>query len=251
MLNNLVLLRWMNKAEIIATLKKDLQSIQGLRQVNSNMLDEALWFFKDAFPAGKIPLACVHEFQAFNAEDMAASRGFISAVLSNLVLENNIAVWISHQQDHFPSALSKFSLSPDRFLFVRHSNEKELLWVAEEFLKYNQLTALVAEFKKLDFTASRRFQLAVEKSKVTAFILRTDAGKITNHSCVSRWQVKSIPSLTNNDLPGIGYPAWEVALLKMRNGKPLTLEVECRNGKLHLLKQQQAMLIHPHKKATG
>lgn len=250
MLNNLVLLWWMNKAEIISTLRKDLQTLQGLRRVNNNRLDEALWFFKEAFPNGQFPLGCVHEFQAFNPEDMAASRGFISSILSNLLQEKNIAVWISSQRDHFPAALSKFALSPDLFLFVKHNNEKELLWVAEEFLKYDQLTALVAEFRNVDFTASRRFQLAVEKTRATAFVLRTDAAKINNNASVSRWQVKSIPS-DNHDLPGVGFPAWEVSLQKMRSGKPLSVELECRNGKLHLLQQQEIRVIHARKKATG
>lgn len=250
MLNNLVLLPVMNKAEIITTLKKELQTFQGLRRTNNNLLDEALWFFKDAFPNGQFPLGCMHEFLAFNPEDMAASRGFISSILSNLLKAKNIAVWISSQRDHFPSALSKFALSPDLLLFVKHNNEKELLWVAEEFLKYDQLSALVAEFKNVDFTASRRFQLAVEKTKATAFILRTDATKLTNNASVSRWLVKSIPS-NNNDLPGIGFPSWEVSIQKMRSGKPFTVEVECRNGKLHLLSQQKTIVIPSLKKATG
>ena len=206
----------MNRSETIAALRKQLMPLQGFGQINNDKLSNALWFFKDAFPNGQFPLGCVHEFQAFSPEDMAASRGFISSILSHLLHEKNIVAWISNRQDHFPSALSKFAISPDQFLFIRHSNEKELLWVAEEFLKYDQLSALVAEFKSLDFTASRRFQLAVEKSKVTAFVLRTDSSKITNNSSVSRWQVKSIPS-SGNDLPGVGFPAWEVALQKIRN----------------------------------
>ncbi|RYF91424.1 MAG: Error-prone repair protein ImuA [Chitinophagaceae bacterium] len=240
----------MNRAAIISALKKDLQTLQGLHRVHNHALDEALWFFKAAFPAGQFPLGCVHEFQAFTAEDMAASRGFISSILSHLLQDKNMAVWISRQQDHCPPALPAFSISPDRFLFVRHHNEKELLWVAEEFLKYEQLTALVAEFSHLDFTASRRFQLAVEKSKVTAFVLRTDAGKITNNASVSRWQVKSIPS-AKTGLPGVGFPAWEVALLKMRNGKPLTVSLEYRNGRLQLLQQAQTIVIASPEKATG
>lgn len=241
----------MNKADIISRLRKEISPLEGMAPVSAENLDKALWFFKDAFPNGKFPLGCVHEFLAFNAEDMAASRGFISSVLSQLLSDKKLAVWISSKQNHFPSALRKFAVSPDHFLFVKHHNEKELLWVAEEFLKYNQLSALVAELRSLDFTASRRFQLAVEKSKVTAFVLRTDASKVMANSSVSRWHVSSIPSANYNDLPGITFPAWHVELQKIRNGKPASFDIEYRNGELALVTPPLSIVIHSPQKATG
>lgn len=241
----------MNKAETILKLRKDISSFEGMHALNSDSLDKALWFFRDAFPNGKFPLGCVHEFLAFNPEDMSASRGFISSILSQLLSEKKMAVWISNKQNHFPAALRKFALSPEQLLFVVHNNEKELLWVAEEFLKYNQLSALVAEFRSLDFTTSRRFQLAVEKSKVTAFVLRTDASKIVSNSSVSRWQVKSIPSGSYNDLPGISFPSWNVELQRMRNGKAFSIDIECRSGILSPANQPAAIIIQSPQKAVG
>lgn len=239
----------MTKSETISRLKKELLSFKGNCFESSEKLNNSLWFLKDAFPREKFPLGCVHEFLAFNNEDIAATRGFISTLLSNLIDEKNYAVWINRNNDHYPSALPSFSLSPQNCLFIRHYNEKELLWVTEEFLKHEQLTALVAEIRSLDFTTSRRFQLAVEKSKATAFILRTDEKKLGNNTCVSRWQVKSIPS--NPEYPGIGFPCWQVDLQRMRNGKPITIELECINGKLQILHQQAAVHIHIPKKVAG
>jgi protein ImuA len=223
--------------------------LQGISHETSTTLNNSLWFLKDAFPHGSFPLGAVHEFLAFNPEDKAASLGFISSVLSNLINNENICIWISPNKDYFPSALPAFSLCPDNCFFIRHHNEKELLWVTEEFLKYDQITAVVVEINSLDFTTSRRFQLAVEKSKVTAFVLRTDHKKICNNACVSRWQVKSIPS--HPAFPGVGFPCWEINLQRMRNGKPYTLELECIHGKLQLLTPSPAIAIHHSKKAAG
>src|SRR4029078_4613727 len=87
-----------------------------------------------------------------------------------------------------------------------------------------------------DFTTSRRFQLAVEESRVTGFILRTKES-INTTACVTRWKIKHISSRTENDIPGVGFPAWEVALVKVRNGKPGNWQLEWRGGKLKTVKK--------------
>jgi protein ImuA len=239
-----------NKAEIISTLKREIQPMQGLSKATEPSLDAALWFLKDALPAGKFPLGCSHEFLAFHPEDMAATRGFICSLLSHIIKGEKIGVWISGSRDHFPTALHKFSVSPDQFFFIRHHNEKELWWVAEEFLKYEQLSVVVVELRALDFTVSRRFQLAVEKSQVTAFVLRTDEKNIRPNTCVARWQIKSIPSYNEAGLPGVGFPCWQVELQRIRNGKPALVELQYRHGKLTLLNAGSTLQILSPKKAV-
>jgi protein ImuA len=90
----------------------------------------------------------------------------------------------------------------------------------EEALKCPALSAVVGEIRDLDFTASRRLQLAVERSCVTGFVIRKNLSTINTTACVSRWRITSLPGATDDDMPGVGFPVWKIELLRMRNGQP-------------------------------
>jgi protein ImuA len=96
----------------------------------------------------------------------------------------------------------------------------------EEALKCDGLAAVVAEIQELSFIASRRLQLAVEKSLVTGFILRRNPRNINTTACVTRWKIKPIQSESVDGLPGVGFPRWNVELLKARNGKGGSWQIE-------------------------
>ncbi|WP_148233512.1 ImuA family protein [Pseudopedobacter saltans] len=91
----------------------------------------------------------------------------------------------------------------------------------EEALKCKGLAAVVAELQELSFSQSRRLQLAVESSRVSGFVLRRDTRKINTTACVARWRISPQPSLLlEKGLPGVGFPQWQVELLKVKNGQP-------------------------------
>lgn len=217
-----------SKADIIAQLQKDLLPLQGLKHVaNNHTIDTGLGPINYAFPNGVFPLGAIHEFIA---EDIAATSGFVAGILSVLMQNGSICLWISPYRTLFPPALHSFGISPDKIIFIDLQKENDLLWSVEEALKCNGLAAVVGEIKELSFTASRRLQLAVEQSRVTGFILRAKANNTT--ACVTRWNITSLPSELNEDMPGVGFPRWSIQLLKVRNGKPGSWQVEWVNGKL-------------------
>jgi protein ImuA len=150
-------------------------------------------------------------------------------------------MWIGTSRKIFPPALKAFGIEPDQFIFVDLQKEKDVMWAMDEALKCDALTAVVAEMQDLSFTESRRLQLAVERSKVTGFVLRTNPKKISTTACVSRWKIT--PALTESidGLPGIGFPQWKVELLRMRNGKPGTWNMRWENGKFKVIEQAQAI----------
>lgn len=121
--------------------------------------------------------------------------------------------------------------------------EKDRLWTLEEALKCESLGSVIAEINELNFTESRRLQLAVEKSRVTAFIIRYRPKNMTT-SCVTRWNVRPLPT-QKTKLPGIGFPGWRVELLKVRNGKTGNWQMEWKKEKFHLVQQA------PFLSATG
>ncbi|MEQ8423716.1 MAG: Error-prone repair protein ImuA, partial [Cyclobacteriaceae bacterium] len=163
------------------------------------------------------------------------SVGFLSGLLSSLIGNNKAGVWISSQRSVFPPALKTFGLEPDRVLFVDLPREKDVQWAMEEALKCSAITVAVAEMRDISFTASRRLQLAVEESKVTGFILRTNSKKPTTTACVSRWRITPLPSETLGDLPGMGFPRWKVELLRIRNGRPGSWNVEWRGDRFAII----------------
>jgi len=94
---------------------------------------------------------------------------------------------------------------------------------------------VIGEIPELNFTFSRRFQLAVEQSRVTGFIIRNNPRKLDITACISRWQVSSLPSAPDNNMPGVGFPRWNVELLKVRNGKPGSWQLEYAGGNFRYL----------------
>lgn len=218
------------KTEILEKLQADILRLQGLRRKESG-IDLGLHQLTDAFPEGTLPIAAVHEFLAASTEDLACTRGFVSGLLGNLMGNNGTAVWISHSETVFPPGLINFGIQPHRIIFINVTKTKDILWVLEEALKCESLSAVVGEISELEFIESRRLQLAVEKSSVTGFVLRNSNRKVSTTACVSRWKISSMPSESIDDLPGIGFPAWKVELLRIRNGRPGVWNLSWKNGK--------------------
>jgi protein ImuA len=215
------------KKDIISQLKKDILLWEGFKVPIAGADDSfGLGPIEAAFPNGIFPVGAVHEFLTTEPEHAAATSGFIGGILAQLMRTNGVCLWISKARTVFPPALKVFGVPPERVIFIDLQREKDLLWATEEALKCDGLAAVIAELPGINFTQSRRLQLAVESSKVTGFVLRTDAKKLSTTACVSRWQITHLPSELEDGLPGVGFPRWQVELLKVRNGNPGCWKVE-------------------------
>lgn len=120
----------------------------------------------------------------------------------------------------------------------------------EEALKCEGLAAVIAEISELGFTASRRLQLAVEESQVTGFILRRNPRLLNTTACITRWEITAAPSTTENNMPGVGFPKWNVELLKVRNGKPGKWQIEFTAGKFRHI-SKIVIIPQEEKRKTG
>jgi protein ImuA len=161
------------------------------------------------------------------------------------------AVWIGSSRNLFPPALKMFGIEPDRILFIDLQKEKDILWSLEEALKCEGLSAVVGEMPGLNFTTSRRFQLAVEQSRVTGFILRSNPRSLHTNACVSRWKIKPLPTQADDGLPGLGFPRWQVELLKIRNGRPGAWKVEWEAGRFRPVTEITPSILLEPKRKTG
>ncbi|CAN5739659.1 ImuA family protein [soil metagenome] len=213
---------------IIEQLKQSILQLEGYKP-NLNT-SPAIRPFQYAFPGNVFPLGALHELTCRSTEDFVVTISFIAGLLSRLSEQQGICLWIADKLNGFPPALKLHGLEPDKFIFIESSNNKEQLWLMEEALKCEHLTAVVGEIKNIDFTASRRLQLVVEQSRVNGFILRNNIQTLNTIACIARWKITALPGIVKNDLPGVGFPQWNVELLKVRNGKPQSWQVAWMNG---------------------
>jgi protein ImuA len=196
--------------EIIERLQKQILGMQGNPQQGDGQESLGLGAIEGAFPGKIFPRAAVHELVSFSPEAASGTSGFISVILGKLMREKGCCIWISNKRKIFPPALKAFGIDPERILFVDAWKTKDLLWTIEEALKCDALTAVVGEISELSFNDSRRLQLAVEKSRVTGFIHRQQPKALNAVACVSRWKVIPVTSALPGNMPGIGFPSWEV-----------------------------------------
>ncbi|MDP4289758.1 MAG: Error-prone repair protein ImuA [Bacteroidota bacterium] len=223
-----------NKQEILRQLREKLEVLEGFRPLpQERQLDFGLGPMADAFPGRCLPMGAVHEFISPSPACAAASTGFISGLLSTLMKNGSICLWVSTRRSLFPPALKSFGIEPHQVIFVDVRNEKEALWTMEQGLKCKSLSAVVAELREVSFDESRRLQLAVEESRVTGFLHRLQPRSENTLACVSRWKIRPLPSVVSDGLPGVGFPLWEVELVKIRNGRPGIWSVGWRDGAFH------------------
>jgi protein ImuA len=218
------------KQDIISKLRKDIMLLEGFQPPTSSSSRMGLGPVEAAFPNGVFPLGAIHEFVNNQPEHAAACGGFISGILHSLMKQGGACIWISISRTLFPPALKIFGVEPDRIIFIDLKRERDVLWATEEALKCEGLSAVIAEVPDVSFTQSRRLQLAVEQSRVTGFILRNDARKLTTSACVARWKISPLASEPADEMPGVGFPRWNVELLKVRNGSPGLWKMEWAAG---------------------
>ena len=260
-----------SKADIKAQLQRSILLMQGFKPATNDIdVNTGLHFIQNSFPNSRFPIGVTHEFFCNNIEEVSASCAFASAIVSTLMKKGGLSFWISSFQNIFPPALQLFGINPEKIIFLHLKNEKEKLWAMEEALKCDALSFVIGEINEISFTESRRFQLITEKSKVTGFIIRRNPKNLSTAS-VTRWHIKpahsqfenfnqpllgtdkifvenfkvkslheyqkNYPDFDTKGMPGVGYPKWDVTLLKVRNGKPGNWKIQWRKEKFVLIDQ--------------
>jgi protein ImuA len=214
------------KSNIISALKKDILPLQGFKNLpTDNSLNIGFRAIEKAFPNSIFPIGCLHEFINSDVQNVASSNGFIAALMSKFLLLGGACLWISTSRTIFPASLKYFGVNPEQIIFIDLKKERDVLYATEEALKCNKLTAVLSEVKNIGFKESRRLQLAAEKSRVTGFIIR-QAQSIHTIASISKWRITSLPSELDGAMPGVGFPRWNVELLRVRNGTPNNWQIE-------------------------
>ena len=144
-----------------------------------------------------------------------------------------MVLWCLPRPNLYGPGLAAHGLDPARLVLVRASRDAEILWAMEEGLRAPGIAAVVGEVGSLAAVASRRLQLAAERSGITVFLLRRwrNGGQAAHeralpNAAVTRWRIAALPSKSLPGEPGVGRPRWRIELLRCRGGEPASWEVE-------------------------
>ncbi|WPU99202.1 Error-prone repair protein ImuA [Mucilaginibacter sp. cycad4] len=215
------------KEDIINQLRQDILQWEGFRPPQPGSTGSiGLGPVENAFPHGVFPTGAIHEFASLCPEDTAACGGFVAGLVKTLLDQGGACLWISWSRRIYPPSLKLFGVEPDRVVFVDVPQMKDVLWVTEEALKCEGVAAVICEVNQMSFMESRRLQLAVEQSHVTGFVIQKGAKKFGATASVARWRITQVPSQLRSGMPGVGFPRWQVDLLKVRNGNPGSWTIE-------------------------
>jgi protein ImuA len=216
-----------------------------------------------ALPGGGLARGALHEILGLGGdeEDGALAAAFAAHILGRFMRpptspslslsalrgggegrgEVGVVLWCLPRPDLYGPGLAAHGLDPGRVVLVRASRDAEILWAMEEGLRTPGIVAVVGEVGSLPMVASRRLQLAAERSGITAFLLRRwrDGGMAAHeralpNAAVTRWRIAALQSRPMRDEPGVGRPRWRVELLRCRGGEPASWKMEVPDATDHV-----------------
>ncbi|MGE0423960.1 MAG: ImuA family protein [Reyranellaceae bacterium] len=208
-------------------------------------------------PDGGLACGALHEIVPGDVAHDGAALGFTAAALGRFATARRGQIlWIHRHAGGltappYAPALAAF-VDPARVILACCRRVEDALWTMEEGLRCGALAAVVGEIDRVELAATRRLQLAAEKSGVPALLLRAaDRKSAAISAAVTRWRVTSAPSRSRLDADGqslddIGGLRWRLDLLRNRFGDPARTEtpswlVEWTNEKGHLAVASEAV----------
>jgi len=236
----------MEKQELAKQLQAKINAMQGLGKLSEASTASDLYPFTTAFPGHIFPTSAIHEFVSYEPADAASTSGFITALTGKFMKAGGLCLWIGNGRKVFPTALKHFGLQPDQIIFINAPKLKDVLWIIEEALKCEALTAVVGEICELGFTESRRFQLAAERSGIIGFVHRYRPKMENATACTTRWKITPLPATIEEGLPGVGHSLWNVELVKVKNGRPASWQVSFVDDHFHEQIEKQITLYTNH-----
>lgn len=228
------------RQRVISDLRDRIASLEGGAVRRAGCLAFDVPEIDAALPGGGLAHGAVHEFAGGGSGtvDGAAPALFVAGIAARTT---GPILWCMTRPDLFFPALAQAGLHPDRVIFAEAGKEEDILATMEEGLDYGGLGAVVGELVRLPMTASRRLQLAAERTGTIALVVRrwrrqteaSDFGQPT--AATSRWRVSVLPS-EELPAPGVGRPRWLLELIRVKAGECAEFVVGAcdATGRIHL-----------------
>ncbi|MBY3432716.1 damage-inducible mutagenesis protein [Rhizobium laguerreae] len=221
--------------EVLNELRERIALLEGATSRRVNTLPFGVSEVDRHLPGGGLAFGALHEVAGGGAGtvDGAASALFVAGIAARTTGK---VLWCLTRPDLFFPAVAQAGLHPDRVVFCEADKEEDVLAAFEEGLAFGGLGAVVGELVRLPMTASRRLQLAAEKSGTMGIALRrwrrqteaSDYGQPT--ASATRWRVSVLQS---EDLPvaGIGRARWLTELMRVKAGECAEFELGACDAK--------------------
>ena len=225
---------------VISDLKHRIALLEGNAAKRSGCLAFGIPEIDAALPGGGLAHGAIHEFAGGGAGtvDGAAAALCVAGIAART---RGQVLWCLTRPDLFFPALMQAGLHPDRVIFAEADREQDVLESMEEGLSYGGLGAVVGEVVRLPMVASRRLQLAAEKTGTMGLVVRrwrrqveaSDFGQPT--ASTTRWRVSVLPS-EELPVPGVGRPRWLLELMRVKAGECAEFVVRAcdATGRIHL-----------------
>jgi protein ImuA len=230
----------LEKRALVPELRERIRRIERPTAAIHGVLPFGIAAIDRVLPGGGLARGALHEILGAGGdeEDGALAAAFAAGILGRLVTQRSSAgdgmvLWCLPRPDLYGPSLAAHGLDPAHLVLVQAPRDAEILWAMEEGLRAPGIAAVVGEVGTLAAVASRRLQLAAERSGITAFLLRRwrDGGQAARernlpNAAVTRWRIVALSSQPLPGEPGVGRPRWRVELLRCRGGEPACWEVE-------------------------
>ncbi|NKM48768.1 damage-inducible mutagenesis protein [Rhizobium leguminosarum bv. viciae] len=211
------------REHVISDLRARISSLESPAVKKLGCLEFGVPEIDGVLPGGGLAYGALHEFAGGGAGtvDGAAAALFAAGIAART---KGPIVWCLTRPDLFFPALAQVGLHPDRVIFVESDKEEDVLANMEEGLAHGGLGAVVGELVRLPMTASRRLQLAAERTGTLALVVRrwrrqteaNDFGQPT--ASTTRWRVSVLPS-EELAVPGVGRARWLLELMRVKAGE--------------------------------
>jgi protein ImuA len=193
------------------------------------------------WPDGGLPRGALHEVAGEDATpgSFAAATGFAAAIAGRLQAP---VLWCARGAELYGPGLASVGLDARRLIVAQARSDKDILAAMEEGLRSGILGAVVGEIERIDLTASRRLQLASEKSATMTLVLRRPGKQSAVSSPItaaSRWRVGPSPSQPPGPGPQDFHQVperarWRLELSRSRFGAHGSWIVEAPDAQGHL-----------------
>lgn len=222
-------------SRVVDDLRERIAHLEGSVSRKSVVLPFGIPEMDERLPGGGLAYGALHEFAGGGSGtlDGAAAALFAAGVAAR---SKGKVLWCLTRPDLFAPALSQAGLHPDRVIFCEAGKEEDVLASMEEGLSFGGLAAVVGELVRLPMTASRRLQLAAEKTGTIGLVVRrwrrqmeaSDFGNPT--ASTTRWRVSVLPS---EQLPtaGVGRARWLAELMRVKAGESAEFELGACDAK--------------------
>ncbi|MCR6502055.1 ImuA family protein [Shinella sp. CPCC 101442] len=220
---------------VLADLRERIGRLEGGAARAKTVLPFAVPEMDKALPGGGLAFGALHEIAGGGGGtvDGAAAALFVAGIAART---RGKVLWCMTRPDLFFPAISQAGLHPDRVVWCESDREEEALSAMEEGLSFGGLAAVVGELVRLPMNASRRLQLAAEKTGAMGIVLRrwrrqneaSDYGQPT--ASTTRWRISTLPS-ERLPVAGVGRARWLAELMRVKAGACAEFEIGAPDAK--------------------